>query len=245
MITPQPLLEIVDLEFRYGPPHQGLRRIHLQVFPGEKVGLVGANGAGKTTLFMAICGLLQPQQGHIILGDRPVKKGEFRPEIGLIFQNPADQLFSNTVWEDVAFGAENLGLSPEEVGRRVAAVMAMTDITALKDCAPYTLSGGQQCMVAIATVLVMEPQLILFDEPSANLDLKARRSLIRFLQESQETLMIASHDLDLIATVCDRLVIMDQGAIVADGDPRMFLQDSDLMARHHLEVPACLRSPEP
>lgn len=215
-------------------------KLNLTIYSGNKIGLIGANGAGKTTLFLAICGILQPQKGEIILFDKIVKKGEFRPEIGLIFQNPDDQLFCAKVRDDVAFGPENMGLSPSEVNDRVDEALSLTGINYLAERIPHELSGGEKCMVAIASVLAMRPQVILYDEPSANLDLKARRRLINFLQSSLETILVSSHDLELILEVCDRVILLNEGKIIADGTPLEIMANKQLMEANSLEVPSSI-----
>jgi len=226
----------------YSYPHQKqiLDNLNLKIFPGERVGLIGPNGAGKTTLFLTICGILTPSRGEIILFDKPVIKGDFRPEIGFVFQNPDDQLFCPTVRDDIAFGPENMGLQPAEVDRLVEEALTVTGVTQLADRVPHQLSGGEKCMVAIASVLAMHPQLILYDEPSANLDLRARRRLINFLQSSKETIVLSSHDLELILEVCDRVILLNQGKILADGIPSEIMSNKNLMEVNGLEVPPSL-----
>jgi cobalt/nickel transport system ATP-binding protein len=237
---PKKPLIIENLVFSYPHQNPSLNNINLSVTQGEKIGVIGANGAGKTTLFLLICGLLTPQNGKIQLFDQPIKMGEFRPEIGLVFQNPNDQLFCPRVWDDVAFGCENMGLSSEEIHTRVTEALTLTGALHLADRIPHHLSGGEKCMVAIASILAMKPQLILYDEPSSNLDLKARRRLINFLQNSPETLIISSHDLEMILEICDRLILLDQGKIIADNNPKTIMANQELMENHHLEIPHSL-----
>lgn len=214
--------------------------LSLTVHEKSKVGLIGANGAGKTTLFLSICGVLSPNQGEIKLFDKIIIPNNFYPEIGLIFQNPDDQLFCPTVKDDIIFGAENLGFSPEIIEKKLQEVLHATGIEHLQNRIPHELSGGEKCMVAIASVLIMNPQIILYDEPSANLDLKARRRLINFLESSSQTILISSHDLELILEVCDRVLVMNQGKIVADGNPREIMSNEDLMKENNLEIPPSL-----
>lgn len=233
-------IAINNLCYSYPNQRQILDNLNLSVFPGERIGLIGPNGAGKTTLFLTICGILGPSRGEIILFGKPVIKGEFRPEIGFVFQNPDDQLFCPTVRDDVAFGPENMGLQPAEVERLVEDALAVTGVTQLADRVPHQLSGGEKCMVAIASVLAMHPQLILYDEPSANLDLRARRRLINFLQSSKETIVLSSHDLELILEVCDRVILLNQGKILADGIPSEVMSNKNLMEANGLEVPPSL-----
>ncbi|MBE9167679.1 ABC transporter ATP-binding protein [Pleurocapsales cyanobacterium LEGE 06147] len=233
-------ITISNLGFAYAQNRSTLTEINLRISSGGKVGLIGANGAGKTTLFLTICGVLSPTSGEIKLFDKLVQPGKFYSEIGLVFQNPEDQLFCPTVRDDVAFGPENMGLSPREIDNRVDRALSLTGVSHLADRVPYQLSGGEKSMVAIASVIAMEPQIILYDEPSANLDLQARRRLIQFLQASQETIMISSHDLELILEVCDRVILLSGGQIVADGIPKNIMSDRLLMEANGLEVPHSL-----
>ena len=233
-------VELSNLGFNYSEERAILTDVNLTITTGEKVGLIGANGAGKTTLFMTICGVLSPNYGTVEIMGRTIEPGEFNPDIGLVFQNPDDQLFCPTVRDDVAFGAENMGLSPKEVAERVETALALTGVSHLIDRVPHHLSGGEKCMVAIASVLAMQPQVMLYDEPSANLDLKARRRLIRFLQASRETIVVSSHDLELILEICDRVVLLNQGRVVADGIPQEVMSDRILMESNSLEVPHSL-----
>lgn len=233
-------LSIDNLSFKYSQQGSALTDINLQILAGEKIGLIGANGAGKTTLFLTICGILKSSYGTVKLFNRLVNSGEFYPEIGLVFQNPDDQLFCPTVKDDIAFGPENMGLSTEEIVERVDTALSLTGVSHLKERIPHHLSGGEKCMVAIASVLAMQPQIILYDEPSANLDLKARRRLIRFLQASSETIILSSHDLELVLEVCDRVILLNQGRVMADGIPQQIMSNRILMERNNLEVPHSL-----
>lgn len=233
-------IAIKNISFSYGQERAILTDINLDIASGETVGLIGANGAGKTSLFLTICGILKPTYGEIKLFDRSIEAGEFNPEIGLVFQNPDDQLFCPTVRDDIAFGLENIELSPEEVAVRVSAALSLTGVTHLADRISHQLSGGEKCMVAIAAVLAMLPQIVLYDEPSANLDLRARRRLINFLNSAHETIVISSHDLELIIEVCDRVVMLNNGRIVADGTPTEIMSNSSLMKANGLEVPHSL-----
>ncbi len=235
-----PALTVADLSFAYPDRTSVLEQVSFELQAGERIGVLGPNGAGKTTLFKIICGLLRPTQGEVKLFNQPVEMGSFRSDLGFVFQNPDDQLFSASVWEDIAFGPQNMGLSPDEVDRCVAAALALTGTQSLTQRLPHHLSGGEKRMVAIATVVAMNPRLIIYDEPSANLDLRARRRLIQFLQDSKETLMVASHDLELVLEVCDRVLLIDHSHIVADGYPKEIMRERSLMESHGLEVPYSL-----
>jgi cobalt/nickel transport system ATP-binding protein len=217
-----------------------LQDVSLKLKPGERVGIIGPNGAGKTTLFLSVCGVLKPEGGEIVLFDEPLVPGHFRPEIGMVFQNSDDQLFSPSVRDDVAFGPQNLGLSKEEVAARVEQALSTTGVTDLADRPPHHLSGGEKRMVSIAGVLAMQPKLIIYDEPSANLDIRSRRRLIRFLKKTSEALLLASHDLELVLEVCDRVMLIDNGVVVTNGNPREVMVDVTLMEAHGLERPHSL-----
>lgn len=240
--TKKAALSISNLTFGYPKQKEIFQGLNLQIRPGERVGLIGPNGSGKTTLFLLICGILTPVSGEIQLFSKPVEMGEFRPEIGLVFQNPDDQLFTTSVRDDVAFGPENMNLDSEEVENRVRAALSVTGVEELIDRVPQNLSGGEKCMVAIASVLAMQPQIILYDEPTANLDMRARRRLIQFLQNSQETYIVSTHDLEVILEVCDRVLLLDEGHLIADGNPREVMGDKQLMEAHGLEKPHSLMS---
>ncbi|MEA3408240.1 MAG: ABC transporter ATP-binding protein [Chloroflexota bacterium] len=238
--SPGPALTVSHFSFSYPDQRNVLQNIDLKVTTGARVGLIGPNGAGKTTFFLAICGVLETDTGEIRLFGERVNHGGFHPEIGMVFQDPDDQLFCPSVWEDVAFGPRNLGLSQEEVEARVREALSTTGTLALADRAPHHLSGGEKRMVSIAGVLAMRPRLVIYDEPNASLDIRSRRRLIRFLQRSEETFLIASHDLELILEVCERVILMDGGRIVADGNPSELMRDAALMERHGLEKPHSL-----
>lgn len=229
-----------SLSFAYPQCKAILSQLNLQVKTGERVGVIGPNGAGKTTLFMVLCGLLKPTAGKISVFGEPVVVNQFRSDVGLVFQNPNDQLFAASVRDDVAFGPENMGLSPEEIEVRVREALDLTGMSDRIDRVPHHLSGGEKRMVAIAGVIAMLPRLVIYDEPSANLDMRARRRLIQFLQKSQETMLISSHDLEFVLEVCDRVVVLDQGRIIADGLPHEIMGDEALMLDHGLEKPHSL-----
>ena len=233
-------LKIAGLEFAY-PEAKVLKGIDLTVESGQHVGVIGPNGVGKTTLFHSICGVLKPTAGMVELYGNQVKAGKFHPEVGLVFQYPDDQLFSPTVWDDVAFGPLNMGLDVKEAMRRTEAALTDTGMIAFRDRAPHHLSGGQKRMVAIAGIRAMQPKVVLYDEPSANLDIRSRRQLINFIRQSEETVLVSSHDLELILEISDRVILIDQGEIVADGEPELIMGDDELMEAHGLERPHSLR----
>ena len=234
-------LVVSGLSFAYPGGPSVLSDINLDIMRGKRVGLIGPNGAGKTTLFFNICGVLKPSAGEVVVWGKPVVSGKFHHEIGMIFQNADDQLFCPSVRDDVAFGPQNMGLSRDEVQERVAEALAITGVEGLADRPVHHLSVGEKRMVSIAGVLAMQPHLIMYDEPSASLDIRARRRLISFLQASQETIMIAAHDLELILEVCDHVVLVDEGRIIAEGIPREIMGDEQLMEAHGQEKPQSLR----
>jgi len=235
-----PVLTVSNLWFSYPDKPNVLQAVSLQVMPGERVGLIGPNGSGKTTLFLEISGVLKPSAGDIVLFGKPVLNGDFRSDVGLVFQNPDDQLFCPSVRDDVAFGPRNMGLSKDEVEARVTEALSVVGAAELAERPAHHLSEGEKRMVTIAGVLAMRPRLLIYDEPSANLDIRSRRRLIRLLQASNETILVASHDLELILELCDRVVLIDNGRIIADGKPRDIMGDDKLMEAHGQEKPHSL-----
>ena len=234
------VLSVSGLFFAY-PGHPGvLKGIDLELTAGERVGLIGPNGAGKTTLFLVVCGVLKPEAGTVSLLGKPVTNGRFNPEAALVFQNPDDQLFCPSVREDVAFGPRNMGLTDAEIAARVKEALAVVDGEHLVERPVHHLSEGEKRIISIAGVLAMQPKLVMYDEPSASLDIRSRRRLIRLLQSFRETFLVASHDLELVLEVCDRVVLLDNGAIVADGSPRDIMGNTALMEAHGQERPHSL-----
>ena len=240
LASPDQVLVVSQLSFSYPDNHDVLQDVSLGAHQGEIFGLIGPNGAGKTTLFLLICGILEPSVGQVMLYGQVVVPGRFRPEIGMVFQDPDDQLFSPSVQDDIAFGPQNLGLSQDDVDARVRDAVSTTRIENLVQRPPHHLSGGEKRMVSIAGVLAMDPKLIIYDEPSASLDIRSRRRLIRFLEGSKQTMLIASHDLELILEVCDRVLLLDDGIVVAEGHPSRIMSDVPLMEAHGLERPHSL-----
>ncbi|MDY6917923.1 MAG: ABC transporter ATP-binding protein [Chloroflexota bacterium] len=235
-----PVLTVSGLCFSYPDQPDVLKDVSLRVMPGEHIGLIGPNGAGKTTLFLIICGLLEATAGEVVVMGKPVASRQFRPDVGLVFQNPDDQLFCPSVYDDVAFGLRNMKLPRDEVEARAAQALSTVGCAGLAARPVHHLSEGEKRMVSIAGVLAMHPQLILYDEPSANLDIRSRRRLIRLLQGSAETMIVASHDLELLLEVCSRVVLIDKGRVIADGDSRQIMGDDRLMEEHGQEKPHSL-----
>ncbi len=233
-------LEVRGLRFSYEDGTEVLAGLDLAVREGERVAILGPNGAGKTTFALHLNGLLEGAGDVLVGGVRvePATFKEVRARVGLVFQDPDDQLFMPTVAEDVAFGPLNFGVVPEEVDRRVRAALAAVRLEYAASRPPYRLSMGERRRAAIATVLAADPDLLVLDEPSASLDPRSRRELIEILSGLDRTLLVITHDLPMAAELCERAVILDGGAVVADGDTRDVLADTDLLAEHALELPA-------
>jgi cobalt/nickel transport system ATP-binding protein len=214
--------------------------LSLQIHPGESVGLIGPNGAGKTTLFLCLCGVLKPRSGTIqVAGLNPLDPGQKKKlpsHIGIVFQNSDDQLFSSTIFDDVAFGPLNLELPPDEVRNRVTESLDRVHLTGQEDRVPFHLSGGEKRRAAIAGILAMKPSILLLDEPSMFLDPRGRRSLIDLVNELSGTKIIASHDLGFVRKTCSRIILMDEGKIVADGSVEEIMSNQSLMESHGLEM---------
>ena len=229
------------LTFRYPDGHRALDELHLHVEHGERVAILGPNGAGKTTLMHHLNGLLTASAGELEVAGIPVGRArlpELRARVGLVFQDPDDQLFMPTVREDVAFGPLNMGLPRDEVDARVAGALRAVRMEAAAERAPHGLSQGERRRVAIATVLAMDPSLLVLDEPSANLDPRARRELLELLAGIDRTLVVVTHDLPFAAELCERAVVLARGRVVADGDAGAILGDAGLLAANDLELPA-------
>jgi cobalt/nickel transport system ATP-binding protein len=233
------MIHVRELRFAYPDGRQALDGLTMSVSAGECVGLIGPNGAGKTTLFLCLCGVLRPTPGAASVAGLdpadPAQRKLLPARVGVVFQNPDDQLFSSTVAEDVAFGPLNLGLPPDEVRDRVADALKRTGMTGQDDRVPFHLSGGEKRRAAIAGVLAMRPEVLLLDEPSMFLDPRGRRELIRLIAALPGTKLIASHDLALVRDSCSRVILMDSGRVVTEGGTQM-LHDAELMERHGLEA---------
>ncbi len=237
------IIEMKNLNFTYPDGTVALQDISFRITHGESVALIGANGAGKSTLLLHLNGFLAPTKGTIRIGDVPVTKStlfSIRRIVGMVFQNPDDQLFMPRVYDDVAFGPLNLGLPLEEVDARVTHALKQVGLSHVKDKSPYRLSEGQKRSVAIATVLSMTPDILVMDEPSSNLDPKSRRNLIGLLKTFTHTKIIATHDLDMVLDICERTIILYQGKIAADGSTLDLLKNDSLLDQCHLEKPARL-----
>jgi len=233
-------IELRQVEFAYPDGTPALRGTDLSVGPGERVAVLGPNGAGKTTLALHLNGILVPFAGSISIGGLEVVESNFpevRRRVGMVFQDSNDQLFMPTVREDVAFGPANLGWGGDTLEGRVDAALAAVEGTGFADRPPHHLSGGEKRRAALATVLAMEPDVLVFDEPSAGLDPAGRRELVATLRDLPMTQVIITHDLSLALELCPRAVIMNEGRVVADGATRDLLGNGDLLAANRLELP--------
>ena len=233
-------VELEHVHYRYPDGFEALRGVDLRIGSGEKVALVGPNGAGKSTLMLQLNGTLRPVHGSVRVAGVAVGKETIRrvrSEVGLVFQDPDDQLFSPTVFDDIAFGPLHMGLPADEVHRRVERALAAVGMAAFAHRVPHRMSLGQRKRVALATVLSMDPSILVFDEPSAGLDPRGRRELIALLRGLDQTMLVSTHDMRLVAEVFPRTVVMDGGVVVADGATAVILADEALLEAHGLEAP--------
>lgn len=239
-MTPPPSLVVDGLAFAYPDGHQALFGVDLRVERGERVAVLGPNGAGKTTLVLHLNGLLRAGAGSVMVAGIPLESdtvAAIRRKVGLVFQDPDDQLFMPTVRDDVAFGPANAGLRGLELDRRVRDALESVGMYEFADRPPHHLSFGQRRRVALATVLVMEPEILVLDEPSSNLDPASRRELADILRGLDVTILMVTHDLPYALELCPRSVILSAGVIVADGPTSTLLSDAEVMSRHRLELP--------
>lgn len=234
------IVEVKDLEHVYPDGTSGIRGISLRITHGESVAVIGPNGAGKSTLLHHLNGFLIPTSGSVEIGHAPLTRQtlpKIRRTVGMIFQDPDDQLFMPTVYDDVAFGPNNMDIPADEVDRRVIEALSRMGIEHLRDKPPYRLSAGEKRRAAIATVLSMMPDILVLDEPTTGLDPFARRQLISILKEFTHTKIIATHDLDLVADTCARTVVLHDGSVRADGPTLEVFRNEALLAECHLEKP--------
>jgi cobalt/nickel transport system ATP-binding protein len=234
------IVEVRELKFHYPDRTPALGGVSFHIRHGESVAIIGANGAGKSTLLLHLNGYLSPSEGQVRIGDfqlTPDTVQEVRRTVGMVFQDPDDQLFMSTVFDDVAFGPLNLGLTPDEVSARVTTALETVGVTQLRERPPHRLSAGQKRRVAIASVLSMSPDILVMDEPSSGLDPRARSQLITLLQSFKHTKIIATHDLDMVVDLCERTIVMHDGRISADGPTMEIFADQELLAASCLEKP--------
>lgn len=237
-------IDLINVSFSYQKDRKVLHDIGFSVEHGISVGLIGANGAGKSTVLKLLVGLLTGYDGEILIQGRSVNKknlNDIRKKVGYVFQDSDSQLFMSTVYEDVAFGPRNYGYSEEKVEKRVMDALQKVHMEALKDRQIYRMSGGQKKLASIATILSMEPELVLLDEPSIALDPKNRRNLIGILNEMPETKIIASHDLDMILDTCTETILLAEGRMIRQGRTKELLKDKELLETYGLELPLCLQ----
>ncbi len=236
------MIEFRNVSFSYGEAPV-VENLSFSIQKGENVGLIGANGAGKSTIMKLMLGLISGS-GEIKVDGLPMNKenlGEIRKKIGFVLQDSDNQMFMPTVYEDMIFGPRNYGLSKEETDRRVDAVLAQLGLQDLKHRHNHKISGGEKRMAAIATILAMEPEMILMDEPSTALDPVNRRTVINTINRLPQTKLIASHDLDMILDTCQRVILLSHGTIIADGDAETILRDKVLLENNRMELPFCLQ----
>jgi len=238
------IIDLQNVHYRYPDGTQALSGISFRIIHGESVGIVGANGAGKSTLLLQISGTLLPTDGSVRIGEIVLSKKtvkEIRKKIGFVFQDPDDQIFMPTVYEDVAFGPLHLGWTLENVEQSAIKALEKVNCLALKDRPPHKLSMGQKRAVSIASVIAMDPDILVMDEPSSNLDPRSRRQLIQLLKTFDHSKIIASHDLDMVLELCERTIILGEGRIAADGTTQELFSDEKLLEENGLEKPLSLQ----
>ena len=241
-------IEISHLSFTYPDGHQALKELNLSVERGECLGLVGPNGAGKSTLLLHLNGLIPSPNGAVrILGEVITKQSlpGVRQKVGMVFQNPDDQLFCPTLFEDVAFGPLNSQVPAEEIPGRVAQALKKVGLEGFEQRSPHHMSVGEKRKASLATILSMDPEIIVLDEPSSNLDPRSRKELIRLLASFTETRIVATHDLEMVLQLCDRVALMGRGSIVEIGKPEEVLTNEALLKSQGLELPEVLRIAPP
>lgn len=239
------ILETVDLSFTYPDNTQALKKINIQIEKGEKIAVMGANGVGKSTLFSHFNGLTEPTSGHLKIQGKIMKYDkqsllEIRQKVGVVFQNPDDQLFAPSVREDVAFGPMNLGLDLDEVDKRVEEALKLVDMEGFEEKAPHHLSGGQQKRISIAGIIAMYPEVMILDEPTAGLDPQGVDQvlyILNYLNEKGMTLVVSSHDVEMITEFADRVIVLDHGKVIAQGTTEEVFSNHELLKQAHLKPP--------
>lgn len=239
------MLEVKNLKYSYNSDYQALKGVSLKIDRGDMVALLGKNGAGKSTLFLNLNGIYEPDEGKVIIDGEELKYDKksllkFRQKVGIVFQNPDDQIFAPTVEEDVAFGPLNLGLEMEEVQDRVEDALARVGMTGYEKTAPHHLSGGQKKRVAIAGILAMKPELMILDEPTAGLDPQGVMDLSKLLKElNQEgiTILISTHEVDLVPDYANKVFVLVDGLLVGEGTPKDIFSQPEILEQANLKVP--------
>ena len=242
-----PAIHVDNVQFRYPEGIDVLRGLSCSIKHGEKVALIGPNGAGKSTFMSLLNGVELASSGHVVIGGMVVKKENLtaiRRKIGIVFQDPDDQLFCPTVFDDVAFGPLNLGLPEHEIHTRVNDALALVGLDGFEQRSSFHLSFGERKRLALATVLSYQPDILVFDEPSTNMDPLNRRRLIQWLQQCNKTILLCTHDLDIALDVCTRCLVLSGGKFVADGPAVDILYNRELLESHHLELPLALMTHE-
>lgn len=240
-------IHVDNAYFKYPDGHEVLKGISCHIKPGEKVALIGPNGAGKSTFMSLLNGVSLASQGEVTISGLPIKKEnliEIRRKVGIVFQDPDDQLFCPTVFDDVAFGPLNLGLPRAEIVHRVTDALSLVGLSGFEERSSFHLSFGERKRLALATVLSYQPDILVFDEPSTNMDPLNRRKLIQWLQKSDKTILLCTHDLDIALDVCSRCLVLSNGVFVADGPASEILYDREFLETHQLELPLALMTHE-
>jgi cobalt/nickel transport system ATP-binding protein len=243
----QPIVSVKDVKFSYPAGVNAINGVSLEINQGERVALLGPNGSGKSTLILLMAGLLAPQKGEIkVFGEKTTSQQfqKFRSRIGIVFQDPDDQLFTQSVIEDIEYGPKNLKLPEEVIKQRSQEVLEKIGIYHLKDRPPHRLSFGEKKKASLATALVLKPELLILDEPTANLDLRSRRSLIGMLNELNRkgtTIMISTHDVEALPELVDRVLVISHGSMLGGGETAKVLQDLTLLGSAGLEPPVIVR----
>ncbi|MDH4128911.1 MAG: energy-coupling factor ABC transporter ATP-binding protein [Spirochaetota bacterium] len=235
-------LEINNLTFSYPDKEKVINNISFELNIKDSLAIIGPNGAGKTTLFYLISGILKPFGGSIISLNKAVKYKEFNRNIGFVFQNPDDQLFSSTVYDDIAFGLINIGYSNDDIDKKVNNILNRLSYRNLIDRPSQHLSAGEKRMISLAAVIAIEPEILILDEPTSHLDMRSRRMLIQFLKETHITKIIASHDLEFLLELCDKTLLLDEGSIIKYDNTNEIMTNEKLMTEHGLEVPHSIKS---
>ncbi len=242
------VVEMKNVKYVYPDGHVALKKVNLQIFKGERIGILGPNGAGKSTLLMLINGLFKPTEGQVYVFGMPTDKNnlhKIRMKVGLVFQDPDDQLFSPTVLDDVAFGPLNMGLSKDEALKKAREALKIVGLEDHENSPPHHLSIGEKKKAAIATILAMNPEILILDEPTVNLDPKSKAEIIRFINklynERKITLIITTHDVDMIPMIVDRVYILNKGEIITEGSVREIFTNFEIMEKANLEPPTITR----
>lgn len=246
-MSEQIMINVEDISFTYPDGHEVLKGLTCQIKKGEKVALIGPNGAGKSTFMSHLNGVQIASSGRVLVDGIEVNKANLkniRRRIGIVFQDPDDQLFCPTVFDDVAFGPLNLGLPKEEIEERVSEALRVVGLEGFEERSSFHLSFGERKRLALATVLSYQPEILVFDEPSTNMDPLNRRKLINWLKETDKTVLLCTHDLDIALEVCDRCLMLTDGRIIAEGPTKKVLYDRKLLEDNKLELPLALMTHE-